>query len=687
MNSIKSLSIKKKIIFTAAILVYLVFAFYFFRKFLVDRSVGMLIRRVFYTFLVLAFFELHVFYDIRKLYEFIFDHRLIIAVCVFAFLVANNLNFSSLAEFSNYIQPGEGSAYCQPVFGIPRIIRSDEWMVNISRMLSGSYSHFGPVNDLLRGTTADNLSASWYQYGYWIFMTPAAWGYYLFGASYGLSFYWSFMVVFGFLAAFELIYILTGRRAFALLGAVLIQFSGFNLWWSNVTPLMAGNSAIVLFYYFVKERKLLKKSIIGFFMAAMLGAFVVYLYPAWQVTFGYVFLAILIWMIIKEKDEIKSFRPAEWLITAACMLFFATSTLSYIIQIRPYMNAAMSTSYPGHRRMTGGFSLNLLFGYLSSAVDAVNQRANPCEPAMFFMMFPLGHILSVYLLAKKKGRDTFIWLMYIPTALLLWYCGTGMPEGLAVVTLMSYSTPARAVDALGYICLILLFYCLSQMDKYRLPQYVSLPLTVIVFIPALVSSFKEADFNALNYFMIIVIAIVGTLVVSYLMSGKKYTISLRMIAASSALLLALGLLVHPVMVGLDAILSKPAAQEVASIVKKDKNAKWIGCGNIVIPNFLVSCGASTYNSVNYIPNMDFWKKLDPDGKYKDMYNRYAHIQINLTDNNTNLSLPQADLLVLDLSYKDLPKIGVDYIMSNTELDNSQLEEIYYNQEIRIYHVR
>ena len=42
--------------------------------------------------------------------------------------------------------------------------------------------------------------------------------------------------------------------------------------------------------------------------------FVVDLYPAWQVPAGYVYLALLIWIIIDNRDCLKNYRIKDWML-------------------------------------------------------------------------------------------------------------------------------------------------------------------------------------------------------------------------------------------------------------------------------------------------------------------------------------------------------------------------------------
>ena len=74
-----------------------------------------------------------------------------------------------------YIEPGKGSQYIHPIFGNPRAIRSDEWMVNVPRMMSGYFaSNYGKYNDIVMAAKFSNLSSSGFFRDYGALAVPHA---------------------------------------------------------------------------------------------------------------------------------------------------------------------------------------------------------------------------------------------------------------------------------------------------------------------------------------------------------------------------------------------------------------------------------------------------------------------------------------------------------------------------------
>lgn len=632
---------------------------------------GMTCRRMMLIVIVFVFISLHFIFDISKMYDFIFRKRFWIAIVIFAFMVINKFNFSSIGLFDAYVQPGEGSVYVNPVFGTPRAIRSDEWMVTAPRLMTTDYAGYGETNNIVRATETNNLSASGLQGGYSILARPAYLGFYIFHSSdYGLAWMWNFYIIFGCLAIFELCYIITkGNRLLAIFGAVLIGFSQFSMWWSLTTFIYTGSAAVACFKHFIDEKSSLKKLCFGTGMSMAIANFVVDLYPAWQVPASYIFLAIVIWIIIDSRKEWMRFKAKEWGILIIVLAFLISITFAYLYKYQDYMNAVMNTVYPGSRVCYGGNSISKLYGYLLSAMSPIVNFANPSEMGCIFGVFPLAPILLILVLIKKHGKSLILWLLAIPTAIMTIYCTVGLPPIIAKCTLLTFSTDARVTDIVGLGCAFIVIICLNEIKDDKLPVWLATIITIFCMAIAVRYSYTFG-IRGKELCLAIGIAIITVICEIFILSdfGK--------VCYRSGLIMAIlfvfgtGIVVNPLMYGTYAIKSKPLADEVSEIMQENPESKWLALDNLALGNYLIACGAPTYNSTNYIPNMELWKKFDPDGVNEEIYNRYAHIVISLTTEPTTMELVQGDMFRVNLCYLDLDKFDVDYLCCMSPLDES-----------------
>lgn len=679
MGDSKLISTKKGKILLCIVILF----FAAFEVFLWTRRIGrhgVFIKRTVITCLIAIFAGLHFFVNIRKLYDWMYRYRWWIALGVFVFMVLNKYHTSSLSMWNAYIQPQMGSEYVDPILGVPRPIRSDEWVM-VPETLSGVLTHFAEYNNLVTGSSIPNMTASGLYLDYVELAHPNTWGYFLFGMEYGMSFSWIYRWVFGFMFNFELFLILTKeKRILSLLGASMLFFSMFNMWWSLPYQTMNFAGILVLFYYFMNTKNALHRFGYGTALAVIGADFCTRLYPAWQVPIGWVIVGGMLLILYNAKDTVH-FKSIDRLIFVIDVLFMVSLIARYVYVTRVYSEAIMNTVYPGKRVSYGGFGLDKLLGYITTLTTPMNSHDNPCEMSCLFGVFPLSYILVLIVQIKQKFKNKTLWFYSVPAILLTIYCTIELPPLIAKLFLMTYSLPMRAVDMLAINLLILMIVSISELqDDGGMPIWLAVIICTVCLIPAVNKTLTENPQYMLIY---IILSCFTALLEPMIVYGGKYSKAFQ--AAGAAMFTVLGLSVHPLVYGLDALYSKPAADEIKGIVAEDPDALWCGLDNFVIPNYIVACGGRTLNCVNQIPNMKFWKIMDPKGEYEEVYNRYAHFQMVISD-ETEIILNQADLLTLKITEEDFAKTGVKYLLSIAPLDKkySSFDEIYHEGNTYIY---
>ena len=107
MNKLRALSKRNKIIL---LLISMVFVGFVIREVMAAPfSIGLIIRKFIIMLVVYLFAVLHCFVSPSKIYDVIYRRRWWLGLAIFAFLVINKYNFSSVSTFDGYVQPGEGS--------------------------------------------------------------------------------------------------------------------------------------------------------------------------------------------------------------------------------------------------------------------------------------------------------------------------------------------------------------------------------------------------------------------------------------------------------------------------------------------------------------------------------------------------------------------------------------------------
>lgn len=651
------------------------------------------INRAYVLFFVLFYIGLHFVFPIKEMYERIFKYRWIVGLLLLAFLTVNRYHGDSITYYYDTIQPGMGEESSKPIFGEERSIRSDEFIGGTPSVLASGYGEnpYGKYNEIVRGTKTLNIINGVYL-GYCT-LAYAPWNFvYMFlPVEYAFSFCWYAPLFLSFLFTLELFYIITKKRKLlSTAGAFLVVFSSFYLWWGFSTRIMATAGTIVCLYYFFNSKGR-RKIFFGLGIALCFAHFIISLYPAWQVPFGYMYLAIGIWLIHENWQKIKEMTKKDWLLLGISLIFCISLVLSYFYTTAEYTMAMTNTVYPGARRDYGGNALHKIFLYAQAPFYAFKDIGNPSEVGVFFSLFPIPTLMVLYCWLREKKKDWLTAGLLLAQIPMLLYVTVGLPEVIATITLFSNSTPHRTIDVIG---LIQIYFIVILFSRYRNVRKMPLAVGVIggmatAAIAIWVSNSSYPDYLSLleKAVMFLVIAGLGC----GLMVDLKKEIKKLVLYSLIAISILTSFYIRPLMKGLDAIYSKPVASVIQNICNKDENAKWVTSGlGIVLPAYNVACGASTINSLNVYPNMELWEKLDPEGKYEEIYNRFAHVIVCFTDKETSFEEIRGDSIQMNLSYKDIKKTEVSYLLVGGELeadlDNGYVEfqEIYKENGISIF---
>lgn len=658
-------------------------------------SLRILLYRAFILFFVVFFLSLHFVYPVKKIYDFMFKHRWYIGVGLLLFVTLFKINGDSMAYYTMTIQGDKVDALSYPIFGKIRTIRSDEFLVNNPGIFASVMNNpsFEKYNTILRGTDTLNIISGVYKGLAMIAYQPWKLIFTILPLENAFSFYFYFVPVFAFLFCMELFYIFSKNKLVAFTGATLTIFSSYFLWWGFPNYLLSGTATIVFFYKFINEKNIKKQIVFGLLMALSFSIFVCNLYPAWQVPVGYVYLVIGIWMIKENFVQIKSQSKVQWFIFFGSIGICILLVLNYFISTKEYIQIINQTVYPGKRVEYGSNEIGKLLCYAQSLFFPIKDMYNNSESGVFFCLFPLSTLLSLYYSIKSKKKDLLSILLLTVEIPMIIYTTIGLPAIVAKLLLFTHSTSVRMIDILGFVQVILIVRLLSfyKDEKHIKPIVGGIVAIAFACESVLICKYSFPDY--LNKYWMILLFILIFFLSFYLMTNykgkgfKKFEILISLVSICS------GLCVRPISIGLSSVYAKPVAQEIQKIVSKDPTSKWVTIGGIETPSFTVMCGAPTINFVNTYPNLKLWHTLDPDKKYEKIYNRYEHVQVLLTHEETSFELIQSDYITLNLSYKDIKKAKVKYVFTNggdcdIDFNNGyvKFDKVYDESGVKIYKI-
>lgn len=626
----------------------------------------------------------HFIFPIKKIYETIYEKRYYIALILLLIIVLGKFNGSSYGLWNNIVEPKYDVEELSPIIGHSRPIRSDEWLVNTTFALSQTKTGYKYFNNAERGTKTDVFSTVGAPVASLITLVrPFSIGFIFFGADYGESLYWFGRLFALFLVTFELLMVFTkGKKLLSLAGTMLITFSPAVFWWYSVSLLemiVGGEFTILMFYHFLKTDSMKKKILYSVLIAFGFLVYAFSLYPAWMIPFGYFYLLLAVYFFItlrkEHKFKIKNFLPL--LISIGIIIVFVVAFLKNSAETYKIL---MSTAYPGNRFSVGGANYENLFVYPISILFSyfgIETSSNICEMSTFYSLFPLTFILAIYYLIKDrknwKENGLIISICGLMTVYLI-FAFFSFPKILSRITLLYMVPPSRLTVIISFLSVILLILLVDKLyfkttkEKIILLGFIVISTVITTYIASKVINMRLLNW-ALSFGILLIVS--GTLLLE-----KKRTV-VFCIAVSFVSLFAT-IYINPVMKGITGLDKKPISKELEKY--KSENAKWIALDSYVIPNYLSSRGIKTINSTNVYPNLKLWKKLDKNGKYEDMYNRYAHIDIKLSQEKTKFKLIQPDILEVKLNTQDLCKLNVGYITTSEQVDEYENNKVDFDKE-------
>ena len=666
------------------------------REGIIDFSSG---RIVLMELLTITFFILGMRFVLKKeeYYALLFKYRYVIAIFVLIVIVMNKLNGDSFAVYDilGGIQKDYQTDTTYPFFGQVRAIRSDEYMVSnalvLQAMINGTYY----INKGILGVATNPfLLVQW-------FLS-------FLGIEYEYSFYWYFKQVLALLISFEFFRILTkDNRRISVLCTLMIYLSAFYLWWGFPPQIYATQGALVGLYYFIRSEKKVYRVLWLYIIGCFAYAYASNLYPAWQVPIAYISIAIAIWIIVDNIDYIKRFTFFDKTIIVLAIIFVIAGGLFFVYSSMDYIEKISNSVYPGMRYDYGGSNAGWvfmkLFSYIPGTLFAYKDFVSPnaCEIASIISFFPIPTLLIWWQCWKnrEKKNNLLVYLLSAVGIFIFIYCVLGLPEVVATISLMRYSTSARAVDMIGYIQVIFIAIYISRECVYResiienesRKKQVIRIIVAVVFVALIIwrTVVFHRDTSYLALKDILILDVLFGLVIVMLLFIHYEKLYRLFVILGAIICICTGLYVRPISIGLDSLYAKPVADEIQELVSGD-DSKWIAIGGDSYSSFATLNGADTINMVNTVPNIELWSKVDKNGIYQEVYNRYAHVSIDFTEEDTSFELVVLDAMVVHLSYDDISKLDVKYIFSNQALlyNSKEIEfkQIYVEDGAYIYEV-
>lgn len=602
-----------------------------------------------------------------------------------SFVLLVSFLFVALGLTGSSLEHGQASAPfieidSANIMGHNQPIRSDEWLVQTPFSIA-QYNHKPrfPVVNMNVGEDGQNMMVTSMTSVPIAHITalakPATWGFFVFDLRRALSWNWCFPIVGCFLTlAFVLNRLSDENWKYGFLFSALFCSAPYVVAWSFWPAYTVFFPCLIFLCALqILSTSSLKKLVpLGVLLGIAVAGFAFILYPPWQVSVGYVFIALTVGIVIRDKlyNRLTLPRIATYLFAAGIA---GVLVVAWWLDASTAVQTMAQTVYPGQRITVGGTATLplLLRGFTNIAtLQQVNSTmSNQSEISSFYyLLLPLAAL--VILRAIQNRLTALEWSLTAICGILLYYMFVGLPVELARYSLWGRSAPYRADLALGLASLILTRLLLTQKNQ---PEEATQTTRIIAFIVSaawvyiIYRCLRQLDgtlTSGMPSSLMLLILLITAALGYYLITNKLKPF----IMISLGLSLASTVSFHPINIAPSDVRIRPMPTAPDSLASAVEGKRVVVLESTTPAMFLIASGTSVVNGINYFPQKTLWNRMDPEGKQRDVYNRYQHLAFigaQPPAQTYRLGTPHPDIVMvtLNLSTFDFRLAGANVVLA------------------------
>jgi hypothetical protein len=588
------------------------------------------------------------------------------------------------------------------LLGDPRKIRSDEWLVQSSWIVSQAQQGFPLINQTFPGgmdSTVQNDLPTW---DWSSLFRPHVWGYLLFPLDQGMAVRWWLPALALVTSTYIFVVsVLPKRPLTAAMLAIGLLYSPIFQWWflpTTLWPVALAFTAMTALIWAFKTRRLWVNLAWAALTAYLAIATAMSIYVPYMIPAIYVVVFFAIGMIVSEKASGRhTFREIGTRFVP--LLLGAVAALAvmgaWIVTRLDTITAVTSTVYPGQRLEPTGTldrvdELAALFsgpfqralqGEQVTGIFAPNQSES-AAPLLLVVFLLLALAWAAFGRAQVRAAGIDWMLVSVIVCTLFFGAFLLIPnwDSIAHLILVDRTVAARARLAfavLGVVGAVLLLRRIEQTQTKVWWPVAILSAALAVGATLAVAEHVRSVGSSLLVYGNAWMLITGLLALTILLLCRG-----RGVVASGALLVAsllVGFQVNPFYLGVFDLRDTAMGQEISDISEAEPDAEWVGVGGIVPTAMLVESGVRAYNGMQTSPSDEMWDEIDPTDSYEFERNRLANVNWTPGTGEPVVTIPVRDQILISFdSCSNFSQENVDYVLSDIELAQPCLAE--YNRE-------
>ncbi|MFO0862169.1 MAG: hypothetical protein U0516_00385 [Candidatus Saccharibacteria bacterium] len=597
----------------------------------------------------------------EKYYVWIFPA---ISVLVFLILCIGKIHGSSIGLYEATANPGLKDKNL--LFGFPRQIRSDEWVVNSPLQYAQKATNFASINPNI-GNGQDMAIVLDMPVGDWsVIFKPQNIAFLFLPFSIAFSFHWWFMLLALLIGAYLLFRTLIPPPKNNLLSALLataFSFSPFIMWWYTNGTLLSIAYVFWMLFFFIEILKctnLKYKIAYGVGLAYFVVCLALTFYAPFIIATCLAGLFIAAGYLFSQKN-LKKFITKQNILILSLAVFAAAILLGifYIIH-KEAIHLVQSTVYPGRRsnvdspaELSALFDVFKLF-FLQSKEFITRNMINQSEASNFVYMFIYLLVPAAYIIyegVKHKKNDWF--LIIISLGIIVFLTRMLVPADTDFVfklLLLDKSAKKRLLIGLGVLNISFIIAIIRnvRLRAKPLPRFVIIITTFTTTVMLIAQYFifiNKLEFissHTKQYIIILSILILSAIVFLLYKRTVIYA-ALCLLLISMAMSFYINPIYKEVPFEYDTVVKRISQQNAA------QSGTWVVLENITLEQYPQMAGANSISGVMIYPQYGVWEDFPNYEQYKDIVNRYAHVTFKLNNEKMDyIYLNQADLMTVNI---------------------------------------
>ena len=299
---------------------------------------------------------------------------------------------------------------------------------------------------------------------------------------------------------------------YSIIGSILVSFSGFIQW-----DFMYMESIIVGEFFVITLSRIIEKDgklrILNSLLLGLSMILYTFTFQGFAVSFGYVFLAIVVWLFIDKKDLIK--KNLKSILLSLIITIVIASGISILAHnFIEYHDLYYEVNVKNH-------TMNYMLTYVYNTVMPYMENPVVSNMGNFVSLFPVTLLFAMYYLYKKEKHIEFLMPLVVVSVLEIVVMLLGLTGPIETITLLKNEYRVFMMPAISFASLLMLIYILKNIDEENFSFISSIRITMVTLIVlALIP--RPFGYTQLGY-LYYTAAVVTSLVFLFLNIGdKKY---------------------------------------------------------------------------------------------------------------------------------------------------------------------